>query len=428
MGDGQEHDRVRRGLIRVINDDNLDLYALGAAALVFTVLGITGITDAKTTSAVVIALLALLAFSQIKSRRLIEQIRNASRGGANALFAREFPSDLATRRVQAHDILLIGEAMPRMTLHGMQADMAAVLAAGGRIRVLVYNPIDEALVEVANRRLYRTPGSGVLKERILATLHSMAVLRERAGGRLEIRVSSTLAPAGFTCLDTLDRRGVVYVQHYEYQPNGEAAPVFPLTADDGAWYQHFVDEAERLWAAGTDWPLSPEARAARAPRPVFSDEFGPELEAAVEGTSDLLVTGVARNIFVNNNYRRMEKKLLAGERIRFLLVDPDSPAIAMAADRYHPKRTPEGYHERIEHTLRLLAELKASTGGDLSVRLTPHLISMFQIVTDDALFAEYYIYQDLAKPKFVLTAGDGAYEQFRTEAVKLWDNATVHDL
>jgi hypothetical protein len=35
MADEQE--RVRRSLIRVISDDNLDLYLLGTAALVFTV-------------------------------------------------------------------------------------------------------------------------------------------------------------------------------------------------------------------------------------------------------------------------------------------------------------------------------------------------------------------------------------------------------
>lgn len=62
------------------------------------------------------------------------------------------------------------------------------------------------------------------------------------------------------------------------------------------------------------------------------------------------------------------------------------------------------------------------------MRLTPHLISMFQIVTDSALFAEYYVYQDLAKPKFVLTADSDEYEIFRTEAEKLWDNARVHEL
>lgn len=80
--------RVRRSLIRVINDDNLDLYLLGTVALVFTVLGITGISDVKTTSAAVVALLALLAFSQIRTRRLMEQLRDARLGGATALFSR----------------------------------------------------------------------------------------------------------------------------------------------------------------------------------------------------------------------------------------------------------------------------------------------------------------------------------------------------
>src|SRR6266536_3445767 len=102
MADG----RVRRALVRVINDDNLDLYLLGTVALVFTVLGITGISDVRTTSAVVVALLALLALSQIRSRRLIEEIRNDSRGGAATVFSREYPAELIERRSHAHDLLL----------------------------------------------------------------------------------------------------------------------------------------------------------------------------------------------------------------------------------------------------------------------------------------------------------------------------------
>jgi hypothetical protein len=78
----------------MINDDNLDLYLLGLVAGAFTVLGATGISDIKTLSSVVLALLALLALSQIKSRRLTEQIRSSLRGGASALFSREFPADL----------------------------------------------------------------------------------------------------------------------------------------------------------------------------------------------------------------------------------------------------------------------------------------------------------------------------------------------
>lgn len=426
MADGQG--RVRRSLIRVINDDNLDLYLLGTVALVFTVLGITGISDAKTSSAVVVALLALLAFSQIRSRRLMEQIRDEQRGGATALFSREFPADLIVRRAQAHDLLVVGLSLSR-TVHGMRAEMATILAAGGRIRVLVLDPTDESLVEVADRRIAKSLGAGKLRSRIMATLDDLTALRERIGGRLEVRVSSVIPSAGFSCLDVAGARGLVVVQHYEHRANGEAAPIFTLRRADGAWYQHFVAEAERMWGAGAEWPLSPGEAATRARRPVFSTEFGPELDAAVDATEDLLVTGVARNIMVNNYYRRLEKKLLAGHRVRFLLVAPDSPAIEMASDRYHPPmRSAEAFRDRVEHTLRLLAELKTTTGGDLSVRLTPYLITMFQTVTDSALFAEYYVYQDLAKPKFTLPAGSDGFDVFRAEAEKLWDKAQPHEL
>jgi hypothetical protein len=380
----------------------------------------------KTTSAVVVALLALLAFSQIKSRRAIEQVRTAARGGPDALFSKEIPAEVVERRAKAHDLLLVGHTITR-TVHNMRSDMRTILAAGGHIRALVLDPTDETLMATAARRVQNSPGRDKWAARITTALDDLVALRESVGGRLEVRVSSTVPSVGFTGIDLPSPRGLVCVWHYEYRPVGESAPVFTLERSDGVWYQHFVDEAERLWDAGTDWPLSPEAKAARARKPAFTEEFGPELDTAVESTTDLLVTGVSRNIFVNNHYRRLEKKLLAGGRVRFLLVAPTSPAIAMAADRYYPERRPESNQDRVEHTLRLLAELRSTTGGDLSVRLTTHLISMFQIVTDTALFAEYYVYKDLAKPKFVLASGDGAYRDFRAEAENMWEHAAPYE-
>jgi hypothetical protein len=426
MGDGP----VRRVLTRVVNDDNLDLYLLGTVALVFTVLGITGISDVKTTSAVVVALLALLAFSQIRSRKLLEQIHNERHGGATALFARDFSTDLIMRRRQAHDLLLAGDSMSR-TVNGMRPELAAILRNGGRIRVLVLDPTDEALIkEAANRRIAHTLGPDKLRARITNTLDDLTALREQAGGRLEIRVSSAISSAGFNCLDMASLRGLVSVQHYEYQPEHEAAPIFTLAPSDGEWYHHFVDEAERLWAAGTEWPLSPEAAVARASRPVFREEFGPELDAAIDSATDLLITGIARNSMVNSKYRWLERKLQAGDRFRFLLIDPDSTAADTAAGRYHIPRTPESVRDRVTQTLRLLSELKAATGGDLVVRLTPYPISMGMYVTDAALFAEYFTYRGSGNPKLVLQPGDGDsdYALLRGEAEKLWASAQAHQL
>jgi hypothetical protein len=46
-----------------------------------------------------------------------------------------------------------------------------------------------------------------------------------------------------------------------------------------------------------------------------------------------------------------------------------------------------------------------------------------------ALFVEYYTYQALGEPKFILQPVDSQwFENLYQEAEALWDNATAHDL
>jgi hypothetical protein len=421
----------------LVNDDNLDLYLLGLVALAFTVLGATGISDVKTLSSVVLALLAVLAFSQIRSRRLTEQIRWTHTAGRASLFQSGFPSDIISRRAAAFDILLIGNSMTR-TVQGLRRDMLAILGTGGRIRVLVLDPTDEALMATADRGAEEDFVPGRLRRRILTTLEDLTALDGRAPGRLEIRVSSHLLAAGFNCLDVASSRGLICFQHYEYHANGEPAPVFTLEPADAPWYQHFAAEAERLWEAGTPWPLSSAQRVTRGRRPVFADTFGPELESAIANAADLFVTGMARNAFVNDNYGRLENLLKNGTAMRFLLIDPESSAIEVAASRYYAERSPSSARERVQHTLRLLAELRKATNGDLSVRVTDHPIAVGIIATNtqgehagtlSAIFAEYYTYQAPGEPKFVLQPGTiPGYRNFLGEAKALWNNATPRDL
>ncbi|PWK86568.1 hypothetical protein C8D88_105617 [Lentzea atacamensis] len=248
-----EQGRVRRAVRAFVTDDNLDLYLLVVAGFVFTVLGITGLVGLEKLASAVLALLAILAISQIKSRKLTQQITR-TRTGAVALRA-EFPADLIDRRARASDILLVGLTMTR-TVQGMRTDLPAILKTGGRVRVLVLDPGDESLMVVADRHRPHSQGVEHLRTRIRATLDDLTALRGRHGGRLEIRVLSSIPSAGFNCLDAHRSNGVVCVQHYEFHPEGEAAPIMVFSKNDAPWYQRFGDEAERLWESGADWPSS----------------------------------------------------------------------------------------------------------------------------------------------------------------------------
>lgn len=171
---------------------------------------------------------------------------------------------------------------------------------------------------------------------------------------------------------------------------------------------------------------------------MFCQNFGPEFEKAIERASDVFVTGMARNTFVMTHYGMLENKLRAGYALRFLLIDPSSPAIEMAADRYYAERSASSARERVLHTLRLLTELRSATSGDLSVRLTSHPIAMGIVATDSdsqddglmsAVFVEYYTYQAPGEPKFALQPnGALGYELFVNEAKALWDSASPYDL
>lgn len=233
-----------------VGDDNLDLYLLAVVGLAFTVLGITGLVGLDKLASAVLALLAILAFSQIKSRKLIQQI-NRARAGSVPLRA-EFPPDLIDRRAAASDILLVGLTMTR-TVQGMRTDLPGILKSGGRVRVLVLDPADEALMVVADRQRSHPQGVEQLRARIRTTLDDLTAVRERHGGRVEIRVLSSIPSAGYNCLDAHKPNGVICVQHYEFHPEGEAGPIVVLSKEDAPWYRHFADEAERLWESGTEW-------------------------------------------------------------------------------------------------------------------------------------------------------------------------------
>lgn len=145
---------------------------------------------------------------------------------------------------------------------------------------------------------------------------------------------------------------------------------------------------------------------------------------------------MARNTFVNNHYAKLEKLLKTGKAIRFLLIDPESTAIEAAAARYYAERSPASARERVRQTLRLLAELKTATDGNLTIRLVSHPLAVGIIATDSqsdhlnsrtAVFAEYYTYQASGEPKFVLQPGSSpGYQTFIDEAEALWNNGVPH--
>jgi hypothetical protein len=193
-----------------------------------------------------------------------------------------------------------------------------------------------------------------------------------------------------------------------------------------------------MWEDGVPWPISAHYALARSSRPPFKGAFGTQLEECMITSQDLIITGVTRNTLVMSTYNRFEEMLRRGSKIRFLLVEPSSEAVATAADRYYAERSPDTVRERVRQTLRLLSELHRSTAGQISVRLTSYPLAMGLTGVDTTpgsdsgpptLFIEYYSYQARGEPKFILQPSDGqSFEHFLGEAEALWTGGSEYKL
>jgi hypothetical protein len=312
-----------------------------------------------------------------------------------------------------------------------------MLQSGGKIRVLLLDPTDEHLIRVTSKHMPYGMSEERLKQRLVTALDELADLQ--ADGDMEIRVARFAPHMSISAIDIDRPDGLIVLQHYEHRPVEQSVPIFALKPADGAWYQHFARDAERQWADGTPWPLAPAEALRRSARPLFKAEFGPELELGISKAQELLITGVTRNALITSRYSNFEDLLRNGCRIRILLTDPSSDAIVVAAERYYAGRSADSIRERVRHTLRLLAELQHSTGGDLLVRLTSHPMAAGTISVNGSpdsrcetsvLFVEYYPYQAPGEePKFVLQPADKPwFENLYQEAEALWAGGRNYSL
>ena len=102
---------------------------------------------------------------------------------------------------------------------------------------------------------FESLGRNELAEKVRANLSEFESARPGPGerGELTIKVLHHFPSANFNVLDATRPDGVIAFQHHQYRPRTEAAPVLMMSPTDGVWYQHFQQEAKRMWADGVVW-------------------------------------------------------------------------------------------------------------------------------------------------------------------------------
>lgn len=225
---------------------NLDVYATIGVALGTSLLAAFDVAPADKIMAAVLAVLAVLAFSTLATRTVVEDLARAGAGGG-IRFLSDFPDDLKEQRERSSDFYLAGVSLSR-TLESSYRAFEHTLSAGGRIRILLTDPdADEAAVTAQNRTTRPRPDE--IRDEIRQSLRLLDRLQRETGGRLEVRTTRTALKFGMNYLNPRKTNALLCLQLYSFDLAGESRPIFALTLADGPWFETFSEQAERLWDA-----------------------------------------------------------------------------------------------------------------------------------------------------------------------------------
>ena len=230
---------------------DIDIVILILLAILFAILGFFGL-GAKFLSPVIVAMLSVLAISQLRIRWQVEGVQKTWRQSRTDLLLDKFPEDYYKARSVAQGNYFFAGVTMRRTLATATPDIVRILRNDGAVRILLPDPGNESLMKmIAETREPATENE--IKSDIEYSIATAERLHIPGKGKLEIRIVSFLPGLGINAIDVGTPSASIMVQVYEFSNDGktERSPIMFLTEADGRWLEHFEAQIERLWAAGT---------------------------------------------------------------------------------------------------------------------------------------------------------------------------------
>ena len=172
----------------------------------------------------------------------------------------------------------------------------------------------------------------------------------------------------------------------------------------------------------------------------FFVERIPHQEQRFRRAKSIAINGMTLSSTSDKFWGTFKQRIEDGAEVRLLIIDPEHPALNVAANRFHKHQEPEKVKTEIAHTLDNLESLMTETGsrGSFQARLLPYIppygIWLIDADTPQAeIWVELYTFRDEPEPSFQLfPSRDGVWfaffqQQFETmwKASRIWKPGQV---
>ncbi len=164
----------------------------------------------------------------------------------------------------------------------------------------------------------------------------------------------------------------------------------------------------------------------------FPDSIRTELNQELKEAEDVLLLGVSFGKTLDQHKGLLQNKLQKGDKVRWVIINPNSPACAMTATRQYLGDKEDVWAYKVKNgTLKRLIEFQANSNGNMEVRLIDFPLANGGIYINPTsnkgkFFVWYYGFKttDANRPKFVVRPTDiDWYSLFQEEAERIWEFA-----
>lgn len=241
----------------IINDikrgQNIESYIVIMIAVVVAIIDIFNLSEPSWVAEATLAVLSLLAYSNIQSSRTTEELQEslkAIRGGHH--FEKNQKIDVLSvhQRMESAKTIDWVAFTNQKTINMYRTSLVKCLSKGGKIRILLINPYSDMAKTVAqNGYSWMHDAERQYKEGVQYTIRFCDQLKkEAANGSIEVRFLSVHPPYRITIYNRDYHEGGFVRIHLLKAPNtSEAATIGWYKKDDIEWFQYFVGQYESLW-------------------------------------------------------------------------------------------------------------------------------------------------------------------------------------
>ena len=167
----------------------------------------------------------------------------------------------------------------------------------------------------------------------------------------------------------------------------------------------------------------------------FSTKHSAEFETLLKESNNTFISGVSLTRTTITYYTLLEQKIQRGDKIRVLLVDPDSDGCKMALMRHRANDDLANLQSTIHGSLNRLKNLQSINSDCLEIRLidNPLTYGAYGFNLESAsgkIFVENYPFKTAngSLPKFQIDAENkGWFDFYRSELELLWEHGTVYN-